>query len=70
MAMAGRIHAAPPGSYQINRQLIGWKLPPLVIRAFGAHCPSLPICEPGNDLRERLVLDGNREAAVVPTRSR
>ena len=24
-------------SYQINRQLSGWYLPPLVIRAFGAH---------------------------------
>src|SRR6266545_4963006 len=25
-------------SYQINRQLSGWILPPLMIRAFGAHC--------------------------------
>ena len=25
-------------SYRINRQLSGWILPPLVIRAFGAHC--------------------------------
>src|SRR5215211_745098 len=25
-------------SYQINRQLSGWNLPPQVIRAFGAHC--------------------------------
>ena len=25
-------------SYQINRQLSGWNLPPLVTRAFGAHC--------------------------------
>ncbi len=32
---------APPVSYQINRQLSGWILPPLVIRAFGAHCPFL-----------------------------
>jgi hypothetical protein len=23
---------------QINRQLSGWNLPPLMIRAFGAHC--------------------------------
>ena len=30
---------APPVSYQINRQLSGWHLPPLVIRAFGAHLP-------------------------------
>lgn len=30
---------APLVSYQINRQLSGWYLPPLVFRAFGAHCP-------------------------------
>ena len=29
---------APLVSYQINRQLSGWYLPPLVIRAFEAHC--------------------------------
>jgi hypothetical protein len=28
----------PLVSYQINRQLSGWILPPLMIRAFGAHC--------------------------------
>jgi hypothetical protein len=28
----------PLVSYQINRQLSGWNLPPLVIRTFGAHC--------------------------------
>ena len=30
--------AEPLVSYQINRQLSEWNLPPLVIRAFGAHC--------------------------------
>jgi hypothetical protein len=25
-------------AHQINRQLSGWFLPPLVFRAFGAHC--------------------------------
>src|SRR5476651_798874 len=30
--------AEPLVSYQINRQLSGWNLPPLVFRAFGAHC--------------------------------
>ena len=30
--------AEPLVSYQINRQLSGWNLPPLIIRAFGAHC--------------------------------
>jgi hypothetical protein len=28
----------PLVSYRINRQLSGWNLPPLMIRAFGAHC--------------------------------
>ena len=28
----------PLVSYQINRQLSGWNLPPLVMRAFGALC--------------------------------
>jgi hypothetical protein len=27
----------PLVSYQINRQLSGWNLPPLATRAFGAH---------------------------------
>ena len=30
--------AEPLVSFQINRQLSGWNLPPLMIRAFGAHC--------------------------------
>jgi len=30
--------AKPLVSYQINRQFSGWIPPPLVIRAFGAHC--------------------------------
>jgi hypothetical protein len=33
----------PLVSYQINRQLSGWNPPPLVIRAFGAHCQSLTL---------------------------
>jgi hypothetical protein len=28
----------PLVSYRINRQLSGWSIPPLMIRAFGAHC--------------------------------
>src|SRR5258705_13804733 len=28
----------PLASFRINRQLSGWNLPPLMIRAFGAHC--------------------------------
>ena len=28
----------PLASYQSNRQFPGWNLPPLLIRAFGAHC--------------------------------
>jgi hypothetical protein len=30
----------PLASFRINRQLSGWNLPPLMIRAFGAHCQS------------------------------
>jgi hypothetical protein len=30
--------AKPPVSFRINRQLSGWNLPPLMIRAFEAHC--------------------------------
>ena len=30
--------AEPLVSFQINRQLSGWNLPPLMICAFGAHC--------------------------------
>ena len=35
-------------SYQINRQLSGWYLPPLVFRAFGAHCRLLAESGPGS----------------------
>jgi hypothetical protein len=28
----------PPASFRINRQLSAWNPPPLMIRAFGAHC--------------------------------
>jgi hypothetical protein len=31
------LEAKPLVSYQINRQLSEWNLPPLVIHAFGAH---------------------------------
>ena len=31
-------HTKPLVSYRINRQVSGWILPPLMIRAFGAHC--------------------------------
>ena len=30
--------AEPLVSFRINRQLSGWNPPPLMIRAFGAHC--------------------------------
>src|SRR5262249_17260991 len=30
--------AKPLVSFRINRQLSGWNLPPLMIRAFEAHC--------------------------------
>jgi hypothetical protein len=31
----------PLVSYRINRQLSGWNPPPLMMRAFGAHCHEL-----------------------------
>src|SRR4051812_5476244 len=34
----------PLVSYQSNRQLSGWNLPPLVIRAIGAHCKNQEFC--------------------------
>ena len=34
----------PLVSYQSNRQLSAWNLPPLVIRAIGAHCETQDIC--------------------------
>ena len=35
--------AEPLVSFRINRQLSGWNLPPLMIRAFGAHCQAADI---------------------------
>ncbi len=46
---------APPVSYQINRQLSGWILPPLVFRAFGAHCRLVATSRPPV-VRNRLPL--------------
>src|SRR5208337_339463 len=43
--------ARPLVSYQINRQLSGWNLPPLVIRAFGTH---RTIAEPSPAFRETI----------------
>src|SRR4029077_10294641 len=34
----------PLVSYQSNRQFPGWILPPLVIRAIGAHCKNQEFC--------------------------
>jgi hypothetical protein len=34
----------PLVSYRINRQLSGWIPPPLMIRAFGAHCHLRTLC--------------------------
>ena len=47
--------AEPLVSYQINRQLSGWNPPPLVIRAFGAHCHMQTLnLEPLADYRSRV----------------
>jgi hypothetical protein len=38
----------PLVSYRINRQLSGWIPPPLMIRAFGAHCQQRTLHECGH----------------------
>jgi hypothetical protein len=60
--------AEPLVSYQINRQLSGWILPPLMIRAFGAHCQeetsSLPIRSPRR--RAAGLVPLSQPANIVP----
>jgi hypothetical protein len=60
--------AEPLVSYQINRQLSGWNLPPQVIRAFGAHGHK-PTSTSDKHLRasmwfESVILLGVRELPV------
>ena len=45
--------AKPLVSYQINRQLSGWNLPPLATRAFGAHGNNRKNRQPPRVLRPR-----------------
>ena len=66
--------SSPPGypaeplvSYQINRQLSGWNLPPLMIRAFGAHCHFLDSCAATN---RDLLSPHPRLRAVTAARTR
>src|SRR5262249_22138330 len=53
----------PLVSYQINRQLSGWIPPPLVIRAFGAHCQQPTLVQldlpPRLAARIRFDIDGS-----------
>ena len=51
----------PLVSYQTNRQLSGWILPPLVIRAFGAHCmiQVRARARQGSLKLERVILSGD-----------
>ena len=44
----------PLVSFRINRQLSGWNLPPLMIRAFEAHCQSSTFC---NAEKQKLFAD-------------
>jgi hypothetical protein len=53
--------AEPLVSYQINRQLSGWIPPPLVIRAFGAHCQKETF-DRADRRRLRLAEDQTRNA--------
>jgi hypothetical protein len=45
-ATSGLMRVGACTGYQINRQLSGWNLPPLVIRAFGAHCQMATLVYP------------------------
>jgi hypothetical protein len=64
----------PLVSYQINRQLSGWILPPLMIRAFGAHCqePTYAVQQiraalrSHFDLNELSTLPGRRTVNTEP----
>src|SRR5208283_5554110 len=47
---AGR-PSSPLVSYRNHRQFSGWNLPPLVIRAFGAHCRIMILAHAGRPLR-------------------
>src|SRR5208337_3880481 len=51
----------PLVSYRINRQLSGWILPPLMIRAFGAHCQNRTLA-----LQQKDSLDYFRRRPLVP----
>ena len=58
----------PLVSYQSNRQFPGWNLPPLVTRAFGAHCIIIKLqlksgSDGYRDVRGRLSLSGMQIAA-------
>jgi hypothetical protein len=70
----------PLVSYQINRQLSGWILPPLMIRAFGAHCQDPTKCRANKEPRLRtspprleltaLILSTHRHAPSQTARER
>lgn len=68
--------AEPLVSYRINRQLSGWNLPPLVIRAFGAHGQNLPRCSvlvcllpPGADIVSREEIRWSSRAVLLRSRA-
>src|SRR6202045_565832 len=53
----------PLVSYRINRQLSGWILPPLMIRAFGAHCHNRTHAPQQNDARSGSLIRSRRQPA-------
>src|SRR5580692_356488 len=60
--------AEPLVSYQINRQLSGWNLPPLVIRAFGRTAKSVTSgCAPRGTRRWRCRGTGCRLPGDLPS---
>ncbi len=61
--------AEPLVSYQINRELSGWNLPSLVIRAFEAHCQlQTSLCRGADPVtrRDRLEATGQSHPAGRP----
>jgi hypothetical protein len=54
--------AKPLVSYQINRQLSGWNLPPLMVRAFGAHGQQRTLCRAAKFVLLDHLVGGHKKA--------
>src|SRR5215831_13601911 len=54
----------PLVSYRINRQLSGWNPPPLMMRAFGAHCHFRTSCSEANQILFDHLVDTGEECGL------